>query len=60
MHPFSTPWKHQKTLRFFDVFQGVEKGCIGNEWVKYGFLRVKKETAEWPVEKESQERQGNL
>ena len=25
MHPFSTPWKHQK---------GVEKGYIGNEWVK--------------------------
>ena len=36
MHPFSTPWKHQKTLQFSDVFwcfQGVEKGCIGNEWV---------------------------
>ena len=26
MHPFSTPWKHQK--------MAVEKGCIGNEWVK--------------------------
>ena len=26
MHPFSTTWKHQKTLR-------VEKGCIGNKWV---------------------------
>ena len=22
MHPFSTPWKHQKTLRFSDVFGG--------------------------------------
>ena len=22
MHPFSTPWKHQKTLRFSDVFRG--------------------------------------
>ena len=21
MHPFSTPWKHQKTLRFSDVFR---------------------------------------
>ena len=31
MHPFSTSWKHQKTLR---CFQEVEKGCIGNEWVK--------------------------
>ena len=33
MHPFSVPWKHQKTLRFSDVFREVEKGCIGNEWV---------------------------
>ena len=29
VHPFSTPWKHQKTVRF----QGVEKRCIGNERV---------------------------
>ena len=34
MLPFSTPWKHQKTLRFSDVFRGAEKGCIRNEWVK--------------------------
>ena len=35
LHPFSTPWKHRKTLRFSDVFrEGVEKGCIGNEWAK--------------------------
>ena len=26
--PFLYPWKHQKT------FSGVEKGYIGNEWVK--------------------------
>ena len=25
MYPFATPWK---------CFQGVEKGCIGNKWVK--------------------------
>ena len=31
MHPFSTPWKHQKTLQF--CFQGVEKGFFGNKWV---------------------------
>ena len=30
-HPFSNPWKHQKTASFL----GVEKGCIGNEWVNY-------------------------
>ena len=29
MHPFSTPWKHQKTL-FFWCFQGVEKERTGN------------------------------
>ena len=35
MHPFATPCKHQKTqpIRFLRCFQGVEKGCIGNEWV---------------------------
>ena len=33
MHPFSTHWKH-KTLRFSNVVRGVEKGCIGNRWVK--------------------------
>ena len=30
-HPFSNPWKHQKTVSL----QGVEKGCIVNEWVNY-------------------------
>ena len=30
VHFFSTPWKHQKIW----CFQGVEKGCIENEWVK--------------------------
>ena len=35
MHPFSTPWKHQKTLPYLILcFERVEKGCIGNEWVK--------------------------
>ena len=33
MHPFSTPWKHQKTVKVFWPFQGTEKGCTGNEWV---------------------------
>ena len=33
LHPFSTPWKHQKTVTFCDVFRGVEKGCIENELV---------------------------
>ena len=29
MHPFSIPWKHPKIW----YFQGVEKGCIGTNWV---------------------------
>ena len=29
MHPFSTPWKHQKTLWFSDVFKGYRKGALG-------------------------------
>ena len=33
MHPFSTPWKDQ----VFWCFQGLEKECIGNEWVNGRF-----------------------
>ena len=29
IHPSSTPWKHQKTLQFFDVFRGLRKGSLG-------------------------------
>ena len=29
MHPFSIPWKNQKTLRFSDVFRGFRKGALG-------------------------------
>ena len=29
MHPFSTSRKHQKTVRFFDVFKGKWKGALG-------------------------------
>ena len=29
MYPFSTPWKHQKTLRFVNVFRGWRKGVLG-------------------------------
>ena len=35
MHSFSTPWKHQKTFRFSDVFKGVEKRCTGSKCVKH-------------------------
>ena len=31
MHPFSSPWKHQKTLRISFVYGGLEKGHIGNK-----------------------------
>ena len=29
MHPFSSPWKHQKTVRFSEVFRGKRKGALG-------------------------------
>ena len=29
MHPFSTPWKHQKTLRFSDNFRSQRKSALG-------------------------------
>ena len=28
MHPFSNPWKHQKTVRFSDVFREARKGAL--------------------------------
>ena len=34
MHRFTSPWKHQKTSRFYFQGGGIEKGCIGIEWVK--------------------------
>ena len=37
MHPFLPPENITKTLQFY-VLRGVEKGCIGNEWVKLFFL----------------------
>ena len=29
MHPFSTPWKHQKAVRFSNVFWGWRKSALG-------------------------------
>ena len=29
MHPFSTLWKHEKTLPFSDVFRVYKKGALG-------------------------------
>ena len=33
--PFLYPLKTSKNLTVFWYFQGVEKGCIGNEWVNF-------------------------
>ena len=38
MHPLSTPWKHQKTLK---IEAGVEKGSIGNKGAKV-FTKIDK------------------
>ena len=32
--PFLYPLKTSENRKVFWCFQGVEKGCIGNEWVK--------------------------
>ena len=29
MNPFSSPWKHYKTVRFSDIFQGLRKSTYG-------------------------------
>ena len=34
MHPFSAPLKKSENLTGFLCFQGVEKRCIRNNWVK--------------------------
>ena len=34
MHPFSTPWKSKKTLRFSDVFRGDRKGALGTNGLR--------------------------
>ena len=37
MHTFSTPWKHQKTVRFSEVFRGYRKGAlITNGLISFG------------------------
>ena len=36
--PFPYPLKTSENFTVFQCFQGVEKGCIGNEWVKNPFL----------------------
>ena len=41
MHPFSTHWKHQKTMRFSYVFMGWRKGALGRNgliWDSYSVL----------------------
>ena len=40
--PFLYPRKYQKTLGFFLYFKGVEKGCIGNKWVKEKMAKAMK------------------
>ena len=40
MHSFLAHGKHHKTVRFSDVFRGVEKGCIGKKWVKHRQLII--------------------
>ena len=47
MHPFSTPWKHQKIVRFSDAFWRQRKGAVGTNglkrqfiWALFHFLRL--------------------
>ena len=39
MHPFSTPWKHQKTFRFYNVFKGQRKCVLEANGLRRNFLR---------------------
>ena len=47
MDPISTPWKHQKTLRFVDVFRGIDKmhweriaTLLNGSWIFYSKQRL--------------------
>ena len=42
--PFLYPLKTSKNFTVFWCFQGLEKGCIGNEWVKRKFSYISKIT----------------
>ena len=46
---FYTPWKHQKTLRFFYVFRGHRKTTPGCNGVKLTYLRPLFPITEKPV-----------
>ena len=49
MHPFPTPWKHQKTVRFSDVFRWKRKGVLGMNGLKktaVSWLEISVEKAE--------------
>ena len=48
---FSTHWKHQKTVRFSDVFKGyIAKVCIGNEWIKRAIEEPQKELSRFVIQ----------
>ena len=38
MYLFSTPWKHQETLLFFDVFRGHRKSALGTNGLRKLFI----------------------
>ena len=40
MHPFSTPWNSSGNCKIFSFFQGVEKWCIDNGWVKRSWGKI--------------------
>ena len=44
MHPFFTPWKHQKTLPFSDIFREKRKGALGtNRLINASFQKLLRE-----------------
>ena len=40
MHPFSTFWKHQKTVSFSHVFGGKRKGTLGTNGLNLYELNI--------------------
>ena len=47
--PFLYPLKSSENRKVFRCFQGAEKGCIGNEWVKHAMCLHEVLEVMWPI-----------
>ena len=60
MYPFSNPRKHQKSVRFSDVFRGEKKGALGMNGLKTNSIIVKDKVINKLLEKLERRNHKNL